>query len=135
MPIGTLTGFAINIVAFPIWDHTFVNSSHGHLWGCWGRSAGGKQICSGTGNCDQADCLSQPNSQAGITYGVTGVCHQTANRILFPALQTVSGARGYRASVFVWGVYGKDSAAGQHFSPANFPWPELADCELNHIHP
>jgi hypothetical protein len=135
MPSGTLTGYAIKISALPWWDHTYVTSSQGHAWGCWGRSAGGTQICSGVGNTDQADCLSQPNSQAGISYGTTGVCHQTANRILFNAGQMVSGARGYRASVFIWGVYGKDPASGQHYSPPTSPWPELHHCSTNHTHP
>ena len=85
MPLGMLTGFAIRVVALPIWDHTYVTSSHGHAWGCFGRSAGGTQIGSAVGNFDQADCLSQPNAQAGIGYGSIGVCHQAANRILFPA--------------------------------------------------
>jgi hypothetical protein len=135
MPTETLTGFAIRIVALPFWDHTYVTSSLGHIWACWGRSAAGTQICTGVGNVDQAYCLSQPNSEAGITYGLTGVCHQTANRILYPSGQTVSGARGYRASVYFWGAYGKDSVTGLHYSPGSFPWPELLYCQQNHIHP
>lgn len=134
MPMGILSGFAIKMT--PIGpDHTYVSSSLGHAWGCWGGSAGGRSICSGNGNCDQADCLSHPNAQAGISYGVTGVCHQTANRILFPAAQTVSQAWGYRASILIWGVYGTDPASGQQYSPAIFPWPELAHCAQNHVHP
>src|SRR5438105_3189718 len=82
----------------PMWDHTYVTSNLGHVWRCWGASAGGRQICSAVGNVGQAECLSQPGSQAGIVYGSSGVCHQTANRILFPARQLVSAAHGYRAS-------------------------------------
>lgn len=89
MPTGTLTGHAIRIVALPFWDHTYVISSDGHVWGCGGRSAGGTIICAGVGNTAKADCLAQPDSQAGIIYGSTGVCHQIANRILSPAGQTV----------------------------------------------
>ena len=134
MPTGTLTGFALKLDALPMWDHTYVASNLGHIWACWGESAGGRQICSGIGNADQADCLSQPNSQAGIRYGITGVCHQAANRILFPARQFVSGARGYRASVFVWGAYGKDPSTGRHYSLPNVPWPELNQCCQDHQH-
>lgn len=134
MPTGTLTGHAIRITALPFWDHTYVTSSNGHVWPCWGRGAGGAAICSGTGNTDKADCLSQPSSKAGIAYGTTGVCHQTANRILQPAGQMVSGARGYRLSVFRYGVYGMDAASGKHYVLPSFPWPELNTCGTTHKH-
>jgi len=64
-----------------------------------------------------ADCLSQPLSQAGIRYAVTGVCHQTSNRILHPAgAITVNGCRGYAWSVSLFGHYGLGS------------WPEKLTC-------
>jgi hypothetical protein len=94
MPIGILTGRSIKMAMLPA-DHTYVTSSVGHVWPCFGRSAGGLAICSGAGNVERADCLSNPRAEAGIVYGVTGVCHQTANRILYPAGKTVSAARGY----------------------------------------
>jgi hypothetical protein len=134
MPVGTLIGYALKIPLLRA-EHTYIESSHGHVWGCWGRSAGGRPICVGTGNTDQADCLSRPNSEAGIIYGVTGVCHQTANRILYPSAQTVSGASGYRGSIFAWGTYGRDLATGQFYSPSSFPWSELHTCRTGHIHP
>ena len=134
VPIGTLSGYGLRIPFLPA-EHTYVESSHGDVWPCWGRSGGGRQICNGTGNTAQVDCLSQPNSEAGIDYGVTGVCHQTANRILYPSGQTVSGASGYRGSFFAWGAYGRDPTTGQHYSPLTFPWPELHNCLANHVHP
>ena len=82
MPVGTLIGYAL-MMQPPLAEHTYVESSHGHVWPCWGRSMSGRQICVGGGNTAEADCLSQPNSQAGIVYGITGVCHQTANRASF----------------------------------------------------
>jgi hypothetical protein len=97
MPMGSVSGYALKIPLVPA-EHTYVESSHGHVWPCFGRSAGGRQVCAGAGNTAQADCLSQPNSEAGIVYGGTGVCHQAANRILLPSGQTVSGASGYRGS-------------------------------------
>lgn len=134
MPVGTLTGYALKLAVLPA-EHTYVESSDGHVWPCWGRSGGGRQICTGTGNTDQADCLSQPSSEAGISYGRTGVCHQTANRILYPSGQTVSGASGSKGSIFAWGTYGKDPVAGQFYSPVTFPWSELHNCRTNHVHP
>jgi len=92
-------------------DHTYVTSSDGGKWGCWGRSSGGRKICSGTGSSKRANCLSQSSSHAGIIYGVTGVCHQTANRILYPARVVVSRASGYWASVTMYGTYGTCSIA------------------------
>lgn len=87
-------------------EHTYVTSSDGYVWKCWGKSAGGQPICSGEGDSLQADCLSQKNSHAGIIYGVTGVCHQTANRVLLPAQCIVSKAQKYWVTVMVYGTYG-----------------------------
>jgi hypothetical protein len=87
-------------------DHTYVTSSDGKAWGCWGRSSGGKKICSGKGSSQKASCISGPLGYAGIVYAATGVCHQTANRILRPSKKTVSKARGYNASWLLYGAYG-----------------------------
>jgi hypothetical protein len=73
-------------------------------------------ICSGIGDSSIADCLSQPNSHAGIRYLITGVCHQTANRILHPAGFTVAGTQGYLVSHLAYGTYGLGR------------WPELSRC-------
>jgi hypothetical protein len=132
MAKGALTGYAIKTLGNQA-DHTYVTSDDGNVWPCWGRCSGGNLICTGTGNIDQADCLSQPSSQAGIAYGINGVCHQTANRILYPSGETVSHADGYRASLFMWGTYGREPLQPV-YSPANYPWPELVAC-LNHSHP
>ena len=95
--MATLTGYAVKISWLGA-DHTYVRSSVGNKWGCWGRDSGGKAICSGSGSASVANCISQPWSTAGLVYGVTGVCHQTANRILYPARAIVSKASGYWAS-------------------------------------
>ena len=57
-----------------------------------------------------ADCISKPWSTAKLVYGITGVCHQTANRILWPAGVTVRQARGYWASWLLYGTFGKGLA-------------------------
>ncbi len=113
--MATLTGYAVKMRGLR-WDHTYVQSSDGDRWPCWGRDAGGRPICSGRGDSAVADCLSQPESHAGIIYFVTGVCHQTANRILYPGGVLVSEARGYRESAYVWGTYGRRS------------WPQREKC-------
>jgi len=103
--MAQLNGFAI-VISWLGADHTYVTSSDGYVWPCWGRSSGGRMISSGNGSSAQANCLSQTDSHAGIIYGVTGVCHQTANRILWPSRTTVSSSSGYWASTLLYGVYG-----------------------------
>jgi len=113
--MATLTGYAVKMRGLR-WDHTYVRSSDGRRWPCWGRDAGGRSICSGRGDSAVAQCLSQAESHAGIFYGVTGVCHQTANRILYPGGVLVSLAKGCLQSIFVWGTYGRGS------------WPQREKC-------
>lgn len=108
--MATLRGYAVQISWLGA-DHTYVESSDGYVWPCWGRSSGGHDICSGTGSSSQANCISQPLSYAGIIYGVTGVCHQTSNRILWPSSRIVSAASGYWASSLAYGTYGTDVVA------------------------
>jgi hypothetical protein len=108
--MAELTGHAISTLGGAA-EHTYVTSSDGYEWGCWGRSAGGHAICSGEGFSKEANCLSEPKSRAGIVYGITGVCHQSANRILYPAGVTVSEAKAYWASWLVYGTYGTDTLA------------------------
>ncbi|MFO1431151.1 MAG: hypothetical protein U1F76_13595 [Candidatus Competibacteraceae bacterium] len=105
--MAILTGYKLRLTTGA--DHTYVRSDDGYVWGCWDGSDGGQPICLGEGSSAQADCISQPNSHAGLIYGVTGVCHQTANRILYPARVTVSQAEGYGASCIAYGTFGKDA--------------------------
>lgn len=105
---ATLRGRAMPAQNAPLWDHTYVSSSCGLRWGCFGRSQGGREICRGQGDSSIADCLSRPNSTTGLHYGITGVCHQAANWILGPAGILVKAARGYAISVFSYGTYGKN---------------------------
>ncbi len=107
--MATLTGWSLPLqipVGTQFADHTYAESSDGHVWPCWGRSSGGTLIASGHGSSSVADCMSQSTSRAGIVYAVTGVCHQTANRILDPASVTVSTANGYQVSRTLYQTYG-----------------------------
>jgi hypothetical protein len=113
---ASLQGWSIQMTTPPWQDHTYVTSSCGLVWQCWGGCSGGTALSAALGSSIVADCLSQPNSQAGIVYGITGVCHQTSNRILHSARVTVVGCQGYNLSVFAYGVYG----AGN--------WPQLSVC-------
>jgi hypothetical protein len=101
---GTLTGYAVPCLG-PLADHTYVRSGDTG-WGCWGRDDGGNPICAGPGNYDHANAFSQTDSHAAIRYGLDGVCHQTANRILYPANVIVSAAHAYWASSWAYGTFG-----------------------------
>ncbi len=92
-------------------DHTYVTVND-VIYSCFGRGKGGHVICEDTGHSKQAKCIANwlcIDGTAGIVYGVTGVCHQTANRILKPAGITVKDAKGYFASHLLYGTYGKSS--------------------------
>lgn len=106
-------------------------------WYCWGsfHPTGGTPVNpSGflgvwPGDLALAQCLVQPNADSQwvpaargtiFVYGRDGVCHQLANQVLYATgiggarAQTVQGARGYAASVFLYGTYGR-----QHLAWAN----------------
>lgn len=103
-------------------------------WFCWGSyHPAGKipgnptgALGSQRGSLAFASCLVTPNADSRtvpgargtiFTYGVDGVCHQLANQVLYAtglgkvAPLTVSGARGYAASTFIYGTYGLQHAA------------------------
>lgn len=108
--MGTLVGMHYPTkLAFGAADHTYVMcSTGGKAWSCWGGKTGGTVLCSGPGSTNQADAIAEPNERAHVTcYLINGVCHQAANRILFPAGLLVSGARGYGLSSILFGTYGR----------------------------
>ncbi len=66
-----------------------------------------------------ARCIAQPNvksskpvaANSGVVYGIDGVCHQIANRVLFAASDggsppTVEGAKFYPVTWLLYGTYG-----------------------------
>jgi hypothetical protein len=131
-----IEGFAVPVISFrlghrtlKIGDHTYVVSSCGYSWECFGQVSNGTQIAADFGNSFVAECLSLPRGTsivfgvpiyAGIHYGITGVCHQASNRILFPAGRAlVSKARGYGASQAMFGRYGIGGRAA---------WAQLPNC-------
>ena len=95
-------------------DHTSVSCAMnpGRLWVCQGTPPSGPVMAAAPGSTAMADCISTPaavlgiRDLGGILYGVTGVCHQVANRILFPSGLIVNAARGYRLSSAAFGRFG-----------------------------
>lgn len=128
--VDTLSAHTIPTIINAGWDHVYVISDAGHKWGCFGRDNGGTALCWGSGDAAFANCLSTPQGQspvgvpiyAGITYAVDGVCHQAANRILYPVGSgglIVAQAKGYGLSAFLYGTYGRGTKV---------PWPQLSQC-------
>ncbi|HET6841120.1 MAG TPA: hypothetical protein VFK06_05455 [Candidatus Angelobacter sp.] len=108
--MGTLVAMHYpTVLAFGAADHTYVMcGTGGKAWSCWGGKTGGAVLRSGSGSTSQADAIAEHNERAGITcYLINGVCHQAANRILFPAGIFVTGARGYGVSSAMFGPYGR----------------------------
>ncbi|CAN5492826.1 hypothetical protein BH11PLA2_BH11PLA2_22520 [soil metagenome] len=91
-------------------DHTYVVSSEGTRFECGGRNQGGRLIVSGQGSHKLAKALSR-NNYGGMVYGLTGVCHQEANRVLYPCGRNVHRAKGAGWSYTVYGIYGKPHEA------------------------
>ena len=120
-------------------DHTMVTSYtapsacappslYWYSWGsCHATGPGtpARLLAEGPADLDLARCLCQPDVEsyqygAGVAahggidyYGVTGVCHQLANRILAAASTaeplTVSDAHGYWISRYFYGEYGTNT--------------------------
>lgn len=108
--MGTLVAMHYpTVLALGAADHTYVMcSTGGKAWGCWGGKTGGSFLRGGSGSTNQADAIAEPNEHAGVScYLINGVCHQAANRILFPAGIFVTGARGYGLSSAIYGAYGR----------------------------
>jgi hypothetical protein len=103
-------------------------------WYCWGSfhvSGGTPDNPTGflgqqSGDLALARCLVEPNADSStvpaargtiFTYGGDGVCHQLANQVLYATRAesakplTVSLARGYMASVFIYREYGAQKEA------------------------
>jgi hypothetical protein len=133
--MALLSAHAMPAQINPLWDHVYVASDIGHEWGCFGRNSGGTMICSGDGDAYFANCLSYPRASnslgvylyAAITWGVDGVCHQAANRILYPIGNgglIVAVARGYWLSSTLYDDYGLGTLV---------PWPRVTHCANLHM--
>lgn len=90
-------------------DHTYVRcGTGGKGWSCWGGKTGGTELRNAPGSTNQADAIAEPDEKAAIRcYLINGVCHQSANRILFAGGITAQGARGYEVSEALFGTYGR----------------------------
>lgn len=119
-----------------IGDHTWVASDAGYCAGCrfgtqpepdpyycskslWKEgkytppSSTSRELESGSDSQGTAACMAgEPYtfmgipSQSGIVYAINGVCHNLANRTLYPSSVTVNGALGYWFTQAIYGTYG-----------------------------
>jgi hypothetical protein len=127
--MATLYAWANPLAAWHGADHTWVTDypspfkcpPGANYWYCWGacHPAGpgttARPLGSAQGNIAFAQCICQPNNanaHGGINlYGIEGVCHQLANRVLYATSSygtplTVKGAHKYWLSHFLFGTYG-----------------------------
>lgn len=134
--MGTLIGKAYHILGGTA-DHTYVECGTGKVgWSCWGGKNGGEELAGarGTGSTNQANAIAGADEKGGITcYAINGVCHQAANRILWPARVLVSAARGYWVSSSLYGTYGRENFNFFHiceapFNQHNDVTGDLSDC-------
>lgn len=106
-------------------DHTYVVCSD-KAFGCFGASSGGRKLSdtSGFNELPKVDILNQntpinlfipgfkqvsiplPTGDAGIIYGINGVCHMAANRLMVQSGKDVHDARFSSVSFALYGVYG-----------------------------
>jgi hypothetical protein len=129
----TLYAWANPLSAWKGADHTWVTDypspfqcpPKADYWYCWGicHPAGpgttARPLGSAKGDSAFARCICKPNNPkayGGINlYGIEGVCHQLANRVLYatsiygPPL-TVNSAHKYWLSHFLFGTYGTTHA-------------------------
>ena len=85
--MGTLVvmHYPLNYLA-QLADHTYVKcATGGAAWKCWGGKTGGDELRRAPGSTNQANAIAETDEKGGIRcYLINGVCHQSANRILFP---------------------------------------------------
>lgn len=106
-------------------DHTYVVCSD-KAFGCFGASSGGRELndTSGYNELSKVDILNVntpinlfipgfkqisvplPTGDAGIIYGINGVCHMAANRLMTQSGKDVHDARFSAVSFALYGVYG-----------------------------
>jgi len=85
-----------------------------------GGATGGTTLpdSTGWGNVSKAACVAIRKS-CNILWGVTGTCHQGANRILLSTGKTVKMAGGYNLSSFFFKTFGEDESWKQCMKDCN----------------
>ena len=98
-------------------DHVYVKMGNTYF-GCHGGYNEGDVMYTGYGDLEYAVQTAGAQTEqiygefvndgcAGIIYGITGVCHQIANRILWTSQIIVDKAAGYWLSSLIYGPYGR----------------------------
>lgn len=129
--IGLLAGDHTWVTTYEVVPACPPDAKDGDYWYCWGEchatppvSSTARLLRQGPGSLDFARFIGRPNDaeeSVGLRYGIDGVCHQMANRILFATGSddreplSVAGAAGYNLSVALFGVYGGKGVSGVPF--------------------
>lgn len=92
-------------------DHTYVivnNNGDEEAYANFGGTSGGDYLDQtyGWGEYSKLRCVYDNPSLCKLTYGVEGVCHQDANRLLYSSSKIVSEADGYSIFYPMYGDYG-----------------------------
>jgi hypothetical protein len=85
-----------------------------------GRPVTGRELSRASGETNKTNCMGGSETwffgklpvYADIIYGVHGVCHQMANRLLLSCGSTVANANGFVLSAANYGIYGTRVPAG-----------------------
>jgi hypothetical protein len=130
------------------------SQSYWYCWGAFHAKGGTPDIADGflgaqDGDLGLSKCLVLPNidcqSSAAargtiFIYGVSGVCHQLANQVLYSTGAggatplTVSKSRGYWFSHLVYGAYGVDTVAwAQKLATCGAVPPHVADAGVTTV--
>lgn len=93
-------------------DHTYVCISGKGCYAYHGGTSGGSvlQQTSGVDSYNKSICLATRPASCMVSYLTEGVCHQEANRMLYPSRKLVTLANGYALFAKFFGTYGKNAA-------------------------
>lgn len=93
-------------------EHTFVSTTNGETWGCFGRDLQDEPAAEITGQgevtIEWVRAIAGADGSAGLVFQTSGVCQQCANRLLLPAGLDVSDSKGNEIATVVFGKYGLD---------------------------
>ena len=93
-------------------DHVYACLQGGDCYAYHGGKSGGTNLSNTRGDGDSANfkCIATKGFPCKLVYGVEGVCHQEANRMLSSSNKTVREARGYWIFWPLYWTYGKYSS-------------------------
>ena len=127
MALATLSGHCIRAAAIgPVADHTYVLSSDGYAWGCWGRSRRRNAITRGLryGRFLGSRLHFASELPSGNSLWPYGRVPPDGKSNFDPASVLVSRARGYQVSWLLYQTYGLPWHFPAQRPPDSEDWPQ-----------